>query len=167
MDETEDEEDARVQFPKGSPDEREHLLQWVGFQRGAIFRNASGLTDEQGRWTPEGKLISITGIVNHLTHMERRWIDGGFLDAEVTYDPDREFRAEGVSLKAALDAYRARAVATDALVRATRLDAVSPEASWGKGHDLRFVVLHILEETARHAGHADATREMLDGSTGL
>jgi uncharacterized damage-inducible protein DinB len=162
-----DDESEQFSFPTGSPDETEHLLQWVIFQRSAVFRNARGLTDEQGHWRPDGRLISIIGIVNHLTHMEWRWIDGGFREATVSRDPDTEFEPTGLRLDDALHAYRERATATDAFVRATSLDTVSPESSWGKGHDLRFTVLHILEETARHAGHADATREMLDGSTGL
>jgi hypothetical protein len=163
----EDEENLQIGFPSGSADETEHLLQWVIFQRGAIFRNARGLTDEQGHWRPDGKLTSIIGIVHHLARMEWRWIDGGFRDVAVSYDPDTEFDPTGLRLDDALHAYRERATATDAFVRTTSLDTVSPSSSWGKGHDLRFVVLHILEETARRAGHADATREMLDGSTGL
>ncbi|HEY6531304.1 MAG TPA: DUF664 domain-containing protein [Acidimicrobiales bacterium] len=163
----EDEENAQIEWPEGSSDENEHLLQWLGYVRGGVLRDAAGLTDEQGHWTPDGKLISLVGILNHLTHMEWRWIDGGFRGAEVSYEPESEFHPEGLTLAEALAAYRARAASTDAFVRATSLDTVSPESSWGRGHDLRFVVLHVLEETARHAGHADATREMLDGSTGL
>jgi uncharacterized damage-inducible protein DinB len=163
----EDEEDLRFSFPTGSADETEHLLQWVRFQRGAVLRNCAGLSDEQGHWRPDGKLISLVAIVNHLTHMEWRWIDGGFRGVDVTYEPDTEFDPSALTLADAITAYRARAEATDAFVRSASLDTVSPESSWGKGRDLRFVVLHVLEETARHAGHADATREMLDGSTGL
>ena len=46
------------------------------------------------------------------------------------------------------------------------LSTVSPADSWAGGMDLRWVILHLINETARHAGHADATREMLDGTTG-
>ena len=163
----EDEDSPAFVFPKGSLDENEHLLQWVGFQRGAVLRNCAGLSDEQGHWRPDGKLISLVAILNHLTLMERRWVDGGFRGVEATYEPESEFHPEGLTLAEALAAYRARAAATDAFVRSASLDTVSPESGWGRGFDLRFVVLHILGETARHAGHADATREMLDGSTGL
>jgi len=71
-----------------------------------------------------------------------------------------------ISLDAALDAYRARAAATDTAIRSMPLDQVSDPDGWAGGHDLRWVVLHLINETARHAGHADATRELLDGTTG-
>ncbi|HTL83866.1 MAG TPA: DUF664 domain-containing protein, partial [Acidimicrobiia bacterium] len=61
---------------------------------------------------------------------------------------------------------RTRAAATDAAVRALPLNQPSPAESWAEGHDLRFVLLHLINETARHCGHADATRELLDGTTG-
>jgi hypothetical protein len=63
----------------------------------------------------------------------------------------------------ALAAYRERAAATDAVVMATPLDQPCRSAD---GADLRWVLLHLVNETARHAGHADATRELLDGATG-
>ncbi len=49
---------------------------------------------------------------------------------------------------------------------AIELTTTSRPDSWGDGHDLRWVLVHLINETARHAGHADATREMLDGTTG-
>ena len=58
----------------------------------------------------------------------------------------------------------ALASATDAAVRSNTWTRIG--TGWGAGHDLRFVLLHPINETARHAGHADATRELLDGSTG-
>jgi hypothetical protein len=51
-------------------------------------------------------------------------------------------------------------------VRAIQLDQPSDPSGWGEGKDLRWVLLHLINETARHAGHADATRELLDGATG-
>jgi hypothetical protein len=59
--------------------------------------------------------------------------------------------------------YRQRAAATDATVRELSLDAPCLRA---RGTNLRWVLLHLINETARHAGHADATRELLDGTTG-
>jgi hypothetical protein len=63
-------------------------------------------------------------------------------------------------------AYRQRAIATDAKVRSLSLAEVSELGSWAEGNDLRWVVLHLINETARHAGHADAVRELLDGAIG-
>ena len=152
-----------VQFPTGTPDDRELFLRWLGFLRGAVLRKVEGLSDADARWTPDGRLIPLLGIVNHLTHVEWRWIDGGMLGQE-TSRSEAEFRpGPELGLDAAVAAYQARAVATDEVVRTLPLDAPCR-----KGHDadLRWVLLHLINETARHAGHADAVRELLDGTTG-
>ena len=64
----------------------------------------------------------------------------------------------------AVAAYRARAAATDAFVRAA--PSLAEPCLRGQNRDLRWVLLHLINETGRHAGHADATRELLDGTTG-
>jgi hypothetical protein len=92
-------------------------------------------------------------------------MDGGFDDAEVFQD-ESEFRpGHELSLEQAIENYAARAAKTDSMIQAVPLTQVG--TGWAKGHDLRFTVLHILDETARHAGHADAVRELVDGATGL
>jgi uncharacterized damage-inducible protein DinB len=155
--------DDDIGFPRGTSDEPELLVRWLRFLRGAVIRKVDGLSDSQARWTPDGKLISLLGIVNHLTHVEWRWIDGGIL-GQVTSRSEAEF-APGpeLTLPAALVAYRERAAATDATVMVTPLDRPCLSEP---GADLRWVLLHLINETARHAGHADATRELLDGTTG-
>lgn len=150
-------------FPEGNPDERELLLSWLAFLRGAVLRKIRGLSDEDARWTPEGQLISLLGIVNHLTKLEWRWIDG-VMRGEATSREEAEFYpGPEVTVELVVAAYRDRASATDAYIRAT---PVYELCSAGGPTDLRFVVLHLINETARHAGHADATRELFDGVTG-
>ena len=150
-------------FPCGDPDEREMLLQWLDFLRGAVLRNMAGLTDEQAHWCPPGGLLPVVGVVNHLTHVEWRWIDGTMGGHEVSRSED-EFRPpRGLTAAAARAAYVDRARRTNAAVRARRLDDVP---STGDAPDLRWVLVHLVNETARHAGHADATRQLLDGTTG-
>lgn len=155
-----------LDFPAGSGDEKALLLQWLGYLRGAVLRNVEGLDDAQSHWTPDGRLLPLIGIVCHLTNVEWRWMDGGFAGAAVSrheqeFDPDPE-----VTLDQAVAAYRQRAITTDARVADLELTRSSGPDSWAEGHDLRWVVLHLINETARHAGHADATRELLDGVTG-
>ncbi|UQU67234.1 DinB family protein [Couchioplanes caeruleus] len=150
-------------FPSGTPDELELHLRWLAFLRGAVLRKASGITDEQARWRPDGRLLPLVGIVNHLTHVEWRWIDGQMLGADTGKD-ESEYAPAGLGIEDALAAYRRRAGATDAAVRSLA-DLATP-CRWGDGTDLRFVLLHLINETARHAGHADAVRELLDGTTG-
>jgi len=138
-------------------------LSWLRYLRGAVVRKAAGLSDEDARWRPDGALLSLLGIVNHLTLVEWRWIEGGMRGQEVSRS-EEEFRpGPELTVVAALAAYRERAAATDAAVRALPLSA---PCRWGDQTDLRWVLLHLINETARHAGHADATRELLDGTTG-
>ena len=152
-----------VDVPEGNPDERELLLAWLNFLRDALVRKLDGLDDERARWRPDGRLISLLGIINHLTHVEWRWIDGG-MRGETTSRSEEEFQpGTELSVAAAIAAYRARAAATDAYVRSVSL---AEPCLRGHGRDLRWVLLHLINETARHAGHADSTRELLDGTTG-
>jgi uncharacterized damage-inducible protein DinB len=156
-------------FPQPGPDERELLLRWLDYLRGSVLRNIEGLSDDQARWTPPGTLIPLIGIVNHLTHVEWRWIDGSMRGQEVSRS-EAEFRPdEELTVTTAVTAYTERARATEAAVRAIPSltePARAEPASEGDGTDLRWVLLHLINETARHAGHADSVRELLDGTTG-
>jgi len=150
-------------LPAGSPDERELLLTWLAWLRAAVLGKIDGLDDIEARWTPDGRLISLLGIVNHLTRVEWRWIDGT-MRGEDTSRLDAEFLpGPELTVAAAVAAYQSRATATESYVRATPLTQPTHDAD---GTDLRYVLLHLINETARHAGHADATRELLDGFVG-
>lgn len=156
----------QAELPDGTTDEREALLRWLGFLRGAIARKLDGVTDADARWRPDGALISLLGIVQHLTNVEHRWIDGGFRGAPIERHEAEFHPAASLTAADALGAYRAQAVRTDAVVR--ELDGLEvPCARRAAKHtDLRWVLLHLIQETARHAGHADAVRELLDGTRG-
>jgi hypothetical protein len=146
-------------------DERELLLGFLQLQRELVVAATVGLTEEQARWTPDGKLIAIAGIVNHLTHVEWRWIDGSYLRNAVSRSEEEFTVGFDRTLAEIVDAYFERAQATERTVRdAPGLDAVCVSSGM-PDFDLRWVLLHLIEETAHHAGHADSTREMLDGTT--
>ena len=155
--------DEELGFPAGLDDERELLLSWLGYLRGAVVRNVEGLTDEQARWTPDGKLISPLGVMNHLTNVEWRWIDGGMRGESVSRSETEFTPGPELTVAAAVARYRVRAERTDAAVRSM---ALTDPCERHPGANLRWVLLHLINETARHAGHADATRELLDGTTG-
>lgn len=138
-------------------------LDWLRYLRGAVLRKVDGLTDEQARWRPDGALISLLGIVNHLTHVEWRWIDGEVRGEETSRSEAEFWPGPELRLTDAVDAYRARAVATGQAVRSMPLDT---PCRAGQDTDLRWVLVHLINETARHAGHADSTRELLDGAKG-
>lgn len=155
-------------FPAGNPDERELLLSWLDYLRHAVARKLDGVTDEGGHWTPDGRLIPLLGIINHLTHVEWRWIDGGMRGQGVGRSEGEFAPGPELTVAAALAAYRARGEATDAFVRSAPSLSI-PCTRYHEepsGQDLRWVLLHLINETARHAGHADATRELLDGEAG-
>lgn len=149
--------------PADQEDLRELLLSWLGFLRGAVVAKTSGLSEQAAHWRPHGRLITPIGILNHLTRVEWRWMDGGFLNAPVERDEAEFSPGPSHHLADALSAYAERAAATDALVR--RLDLLTPCALW-PDTTLRWVLLHLINETARHAGHADAVRELIDGTVG-
>jgi hypothetical protein len=151
-------------FPSPTADESEGYLRWLAFLRGAVLRKASGIDDAQARWHPDGKLLPLLGIVNHLTHVEWRWIDGEMLSRETGKEDDEYEPGPRLTIDDAIAKYLARADATDAAVRSIG-DLTTPGRS-GDGTDLRFVLVHLINETARHAGHADAVRELLDGTVG-
>lgn len=92
-----------------------------------------------------------------------RWIDGGMLGKETSRSEVEFAPGPELTVAAALAGYRARAASTDDLVRTTPL---TEPCLIEEGADLRRVLLHLINETARHAGHADATRELLDATTG-
>jgi hypothetical protein len=155
-------------------DERELLLRFLHHQREEVVAVADGLSNEQARWRPDGRLLSIVGIINHLAHVEWRWIEGRYLSTEFPPRTD-EFAADGIGIDDACARYWTQAQRTNEFVRAApNLDVpcVGRQGDGPPAHtllgldaplDLRWVVLHLIEETAHHAGHADATREMLDG----
>ena len=100
-----------------SPDERELLVRFLHRQREEVVATADGLTEGQARWRPEGRLLPILGIINHLAHAEWRWIEGRFLGREFPARVD-EFAAQGMTLSDACAAYWDQAQRTDEIVRA-------------------------------------------------
>jgi uncharacterized damage-inducible protein DinB len=150
-------------FPHGDPDEREMLLQWLDYLRGAVLRKLAGLDDGQAHWRPHGGLLPVIGIVNHLTHVEWRWIDGVMRGQDLSRTDEEFWPPATLTASAARSAYVERARQTNQFVRSRGLADVPATAD---APDLRWVLIHLVNETARHAGHADATRQLLDGTTG-
>jgi hypothetical protein len=156
-------------------DERELLLTFLHRQRAEVVATADGLSDAQARWRPDGRLLAISALINHLTHVEWRWIEGRYLGRPFPQRTDEFVVAADVPLATVRAAYWAQAQRTDEIVRAAPglgAPCLGREGDWPPAHellgfsqplDLRWALLHLIEETAHHAGHADATREMLDG----
>ena len=166
----------KPQSPRPDSDEREVLLSYIQWQREQVVATAEGLSEEQLRWSPDGRLLPIIGIINHLAHMEWRWVEGRYL-ASAFPPREEEFSVSPeVTGDDVIAAYWNQAQRTATIVRtAPSLAApcLGDEGGRGSAHqllgfnrpvDLRWVLLHLIEETAHHAGHADSTREMLDGT---
>jgi len=163
-------------YPSPSRDERELLLSFLRRQRAEVIATSTGLTEEQARWTPDGRLLPIIGILNHLTRSEWRWINGRYL-REPFPERDDEFIVDiGRTLSDVVAAYRQRGKQTEAIIRSSDdlgAECLGTEGGLPPAHvqlqlsspvDLRWALLHLIEEIAHHAGHADATRELIDGT---
>jgi uncharacterized damage-inducible protein DinB len=155
---------VKTPHPDPTGDEKELLLGFLGHLRASILRKLEDLSEEQSRWRPDGKLMSIIGVVNHLTNVEQRWIDGRMTGAVTTRREEEFHPGAELTVTDAAARYRDRGDRTAAAVRGMPLTTPAQD---GTGRDLRWVLLHMIDETARHAGHVDATRELLDGTTGV
>jgi len=156
-------------------DERQGLLAFLAQQRSDVRIAAFGLTDGQAARTATASALSIGGLVKHLTAVERHWIDK-VLDCDTSDPTDYEaylagFRMEhDETLAGLLDSYEEAATRTDAAIAG--ISDLGQAVPLPKGvpwfpdeASVRWVLLHLIEETARHAGHADIIRECLDGAT--
>jgi uncharacterized damage-inducible protein DinB len=153
--------------------EREMLCGFLDWYRAVVARKLEGLSDAQAATpgTPSG--LSPLGVVKHLTVYEREWFRGVFageaVERPVGGDNSPTFAVEaGDTVASVLAAYREEHVQTRRVVDATdSLDRLSAVASEVRGPvSLRWVLVHMIEETARHAGHLDVMRESIDGATG-
>ena len=127
-----------------------------------------------GRLLPGSPLMTISGLVSHLRWVESAWIEknllGGAIDAPWTDDdPDREFRiAVEVPLTQLLAEYRSACARNNELVASLDLDTLSKGDLWrAEPVTLRWVLLHLTEETARHFRHLDILRELAIGELGI
>jgi uncharacterized damage-inducible protein DinB len=157
-------------------DDRDGLLAFLDQQRGAVRLATHGLSDDEARVAPGPGPLALGGLVKHLTAVERSWT-GTLLERPAPRRGDRRQLFQmgpDETLAGLLEEYRQAGAATDAAVAADPdLDrpVPAPQASWrpdGVGEwSVRWVLLHLITETARHAGHADRVREALDGATAM
>ena len=185
MTETPDTVDTDSSGTSLSP-ERQDLLETLAMHRALLRQTAAGLTDEQAAATPTASSLSVGGIIKHVAETERGWAafarDGRAPWADQGTDwsnptPDQVaaylagFRLEpGETLDEVLARYAEVAAETDRLVATLPdLDVAYPlpPAPWfppGSTRSPRRTFLHIVAETAQHAGHADIVRESIDGA---
>lgn len=156
-------------------DERTTLVTFLDYVRATVHTKCEGLSDEDARKAPlpGSPLMTVAGLVSHVHWVEYYWIEVMFLGGENNHpatdeDPDREFRlALDVPLTQLLDTYEKQCAKYRELVAGLDLEtrAASPIGD-GRHVTLRWVLMHLVEEIARHAGHLDILRELADGVTG-
>ncbi|MCY7396569.1 MAG: DinB family protein [Nocardioides sp.] len=167
-------------------DERQDLLESLRRHRGFLRHTVQGLSDDQARERTTASALSLGGLIKHVALTEQSWcdfvvhgpadtpdIDWSSVDwsnppAEVQALQDGHRMSEHETLAGLLATYDDVAARTDTLVAQVDLDARRPlpPAPWfeaGTAWSARRVLLHVIAETAQHAGHADILRESLDG----
>ncbi len=163
-------DDTRPQAPERGG-ERETLEGFLDFQRASIVWKASGLSDADAARRLLPSLTTVSGIIRHLADVERSWFREDMAGTTLVRtrwsedDPDGEFRVtERDSLAAIIADYELACAESREVAAQFRLDDRS--ATGGGRFTLRWIILHLTEETARHLGHIDLLRELLDGAVG-
>jgi hypothetical protein len=153
-------------------DERTMYQGWLDYHRGTLVWKCSGLTDEQLKAASLAPSpLSLLGLLRHMSEVERWWFRTQaaglkLSDLYVTKDArDGDFdNVAGAVVEQDFATFTVECLAADEAVR-----TMSLEDTFARGHDqisLRWVYIHMIEEYARHNGHADLLRERIDGSTG-
>jgi uncharacterized damage-inducible protein DinB len=152
-------------------DEKTVLHAALQSHRDVMLWKLDGLTDEDIRrpMVPSG--TNLVGLVKHLANAEYGWFCETFGRpteplSDISDDPEADMRAaEGEPTEEIVAFYRRAWAAADAAIHELPLDATGT-AYTGRTVSLRWVLVHMIEDTVRHAGHADILRELIDGGTG-
>ena len=167
--------------PPAQAGEAEMLAAFLDYYRASLLLKADGLTDEQARMpaVPPSDL-NIMGLIRHMSEVERNWFQRWFINADAPHiygtdddpDEDRDMHpGPDDTLAAALAVYqreveRSRQI-TAGVAPETLAAHVGDSVHWaGFNPSLRWILIHMIEEYARHCGHADLIRERLDGAVG-
>ncbi|MFF3869587.1 DinB family protein [Micromonospora sp. NPDC001898] len=153
-------------------DERAVLESFLDFHRATVTRKLRGLSDADARRRLVPSLTTLAGLVKHLTLVERNWFPYLLAPEPGDVPPTTEEEAaasftldDADTVQSLLAGYERACARSRAVAARFDLDHVVPHPQLGEV-SLRWILTHLVEETARHAGHADILRELTDGSTG-
>ncbi len=160
--------------PPDHGDENTVLPAWLDYYRATLLVKCAGLTLEQlGRRAVAPSSLSLLGMLRHMTRVEQLWFDVRFAGHDVTryyVDPndlDAEFNdLDSAPLDDVVDGYRGACARSRELAAGHSLDERVKTIEHHADVDLRCIYIHMIEEYARHCGHADLLRECIDGATG-
>jgi len=150
--------------PRYVAGERETLMALLQYVRESFVRAVEGVSEQDARRELVGSGTTLLWLTRHVARAEELWILQRFAAGDAVVVDD-EVRPTD-TLPAAIDTYRATWARVDAVVAGASLDDQCRNIGDDPMVNLRWVVMHLLEETARHAGHADILREQIDGATG-
>ena len=156
--------------PPYEADERTMLNSWLDYHRATLALKCAGLSDAQLRtrsMPPSG--LSLLGLVRHMAEVELNWFRFWLAGEEPNprYNDDEDFDVDDANVNEAFDYWRSEcAHAREVEATFPSLDDVGSGQTKGAGISLRWTLIHMIEEYARHNGHADLLRESLDGVTG-
>jgi uncharacterized damage-inducible protein DinB len=153
--------------------ERELLNGFLDWYRAVVQNKVRDLSYEDATRTMTPTGLSSLGIVKHLAFVEQSWFKVRFAaEADKVHwdadDSDADFRIEpGETIASIIDFYRGAVGDSRRIAAGAPLDDITKSESPHYGHvSLRWILVHMIEETARHAGHLDLMREQIDGKTG-
>jgi uncharacterized damage-inducible protein DinB len=161
--------------PPARADEREMLTAWLDFQRATLAMKCEGLDAAQlRRHEVPPSALTLLGLVRHMAEVERTWFRRRLDGEDVQYiyvtehDPDADFtEVETADAAEAFRSWEAECDAARKLTAAASLDQLTKiQIRGGEYVSLRWILVHMIEEYARHNGHADLIRERIDGVTG-
>ncbi|GLI00887.1 DinB family protein [Phytohabitans aurantiacus] len=133
--------------------------------RASVLKKLAGLGEEDARRSTVDSGTNLAGLLQHLTFVESMWFEEIVAGGKASRGK-RSMRVDpAVPLRTLRAEYRAACDASNEIIAVVG-EADAPVTRNGKTHDLRWVLLAVIEETARHAGHADIIREQIDGQTG-
>jgi hypothetical protein len=168
---------VRNRLPRLAPGqrgERAAIGEFLGYQRDALVEKVQGLSEAQARSTPTVSTLSLLSLLKHSAIWEKRWfqivVAGRSFPGEWpevrSPDPEATFLlGDDDTIESVVADYRAQIAASDEILDTFDLDT---PCAWPEMAEqtVRWVALHMIEETARHAGHADVIRESIDGTRG-
>lgn len=159
-------ETQRQPVPRVDEGELATALAFLDFARQSVIKKADGLSEEDVRRPMVSTGTSMLWLIRHLTDGERFWFRAQFLDQGDEPDWDAAGHDDRTA-EEVLGDYRATIADSNKVIHDVgRLDALSARPVDGQPKSLRWTLAHMTSETARHAGHADIVRELIDGTTG-
>jgi len=159
-------------------DERDMLVRMLAFQRDTLRWKCSGLTSEQLAFQHRPSELSLGGLLKHLAVVEAVWVPrtfAGVADAPI-WISHAGGQTEGWTFRTAADDTpeqlfswldEAQQMTERVVAEADTLEAIARESPYGQPCSLRWILLHLVQEYARHLGHADLIREAIDGAVGI